>query len=100
MGFLDKLNTDLPVYLDGKRVGVFTNGDYLMVQAPSGEHVLSLDMSLSNGPRLKQNIILVAGSTQYFHVEKQLDFHIIEDSPEQAAEFAKKGLRQREASAQ
>ncbi len=100
IGFLDKLSTDLPVYLDGKRIGVFTNGDYLTVKAPSGEHVLSLDMSLLNGQRIKQDLILATGSTLYFHVVKHLDFHIIEDSPEEAAEFAKKGLRQREASVQ
>src|SRR5208337_2735978 len=99
-GFLDKLTTDSPVFLDGKRIGALTNGDYLMVKAPAGEHVLSLDMSLSSGPLLKQNLILEGGSTHYFHVEKRLDFHIIEDSPEESAEFAKKGLRQREVSAQ
>ncbi len=99
-GFLDKLNTDLPVFLDGKRIGAFTNGDYVVVKAPSGEHVLSVDMSLSSGPLLKQNLILEGGSTHYFHVEKRLDFHIIEDAPEEDAEFAKKGLRQREVSVQ
>ncbi len=99
-GFLDKLSTDSPVFLDGKRIGAITNGDYLTVKAPAGEHVLSLDMSFSSGPLLKQNLILEGGSTQYFHVEKQLDFHIMEDSPEESAEFAKKGLRQREVSVQ
>ncbi len=100
IGFLDNLNTDSAVFLDGKRIGALTNGDYLMVKAPSGEHVLSLDMSLSSGPMLKQNLILEGGSTQYFHVEKRLDFHIFEDLPQESAEFAKKGLRQREVSAQ
>ena len=99
-GFLDKLNTDLPVFLDGKRVGAFTNGDYLVVKAPSGEHVLSLDMSLTSGELIRQKLILGAGSTRYFHVEKGLDFHIKEDSAEEAAAFSKKGLRQREAAAQ
>jgi len=100
IGFLDKLNTDLPVFLDGKRIGTFTNGDYLVVKVPSGDHVLALDMSLSSGPMLKKKIILGADSTRYFHVEKRLDFGIFEDSPEEAAEFARKELRQREASAQ
>ncbi len=99
-GFLDKLTTDSPVYLDGKRVGALTGGYYLMLKVPSGEHVLSVDMSLSSGPLLKQKLILEGGSEHYFHVEKRLDFHIIEDSPEESAEFAKKGLRQREVSAQ
>ncbi|MGO9485177.1 MAG: hypothetical protein ACLPX9_11420 [Rhodomicrobium sp.] len=100
IGFLDNLSTDSAVYLDGKRIGALTDGDYLMVKAPSGEHVLSLDMSMISGPMLKQNLILEGGSTQYFHVEKRLDFHIFEDSPQESAEFAKKGLRQREVSAQ
>ena len=99
-GFLDKLNTDLPVFLDGKRIGAITNGDYLVVKAPSGEHVLSLDMSLTSGELIRQKLILGAGSTRYFHVDKGLDFHIKEDSAEEAAAFSKKGLRQREASAQ
>jgi hypothetical protein len=72
-----------------------------VVKAPSGEHVLSLDMSLLySGQRIKEDIILGGASTRYFHVEKRLDYHIIEDSPEEAAEFAKKELRQREASVQ
>ncbi len=100
LGFLDKLNTDLRVFLDGKRIGAFTNGDYLVVKAPSGEHVLSVDMTLSSGPLLEQNVILGAGSTRYFHVEKRFDFRIIEDSPDEAAEFPKKELRQREVSLQ
>jgi hypothetical protein len=99
-GFLDKLTTDLPVFLDGKRIGAFTNGDYVVVKAPSGEHVLSLDMSFSSGQLIRKTLTLEGGSTYYFHVEKRLDFHIIEDSPEEAAEFAKKGLRQREVSMQ
>ncbi len=100
IGFLDQFNTDLPVVLDGKRIGVFTIGDYVVVKVPAGDHVLSLDMSLTSGPRLKQDLTLAGGATRYFHVEKRLDYHIFEDSPEEAAEFAKKGLRQREASTQ
>ena len=100
LGFLDKFNTDLPVFLDGKRIGTLTIGDYVVVKIPAGEHDLILDMSLTSGPRLKQNLILDGGSTHYYHVEKQLDYHIIEDSPEDAAEFGKKGLRQREVSMQ
>jgi hypothetical protein len=99
LGFLDKLNTDFPVFLDGKRIGVFTIGDYVMVNAPAGDHELSLDMDLSSG-KIKQSFVLEGGSTHYFHVEKRLDYHIIEDSPDESADFAKKGLRQREASAQ
>jgi hypothetical protein len=99
-GFLDKLKTDLPVFLDGKRIGAFTNGDYLVVNAPPGEHVLSLDMSLSSGHLIKQKLTLGAGSTRYFHVEQGLDFRIREDSPDEAAEFAKRGLKQRAASMQ
>jgi hypothetical protein len=100
LGFLDGLKTDLPVFLDGKRIGAFANGDYLVVKAPSGEHVLSLDMSLTSGELLRHKLIIGAGSTRYFHVEKGLDFHIREDSPAEAAEFSQKGLRQRETSVQ
>jgi hypothetical protein len=100
LGFLDKLSTDLPAYLDGKRIGVFTTGDYVMVKAPAGEHELSLDMSMLSAPLIRQKFTLEGGSTRYFHVEKRLDYHIIEDAPDESADFAKKGLRQREASAQ
>jgi hypothetical protein len=100
LGFLDKLNTDLPVFLDGKRIGVLTIGDYVALKVPSGEHALSFDMSLTSGQRLKKDVTVEGGSTLYLHVEKQLDYHIIEDSPEDAADFSKKGLRQREASVQ
>jgi len=99
-GALDNFNTDLPVFLDGKRIGAFANGDYVVVQAPSGEHVLSLDMRLTSGELVNQKLVLGAGSTRYFHVVKGLDFHIKEDSPEEAGEFSKKGLRQREVSVQ
>ncbi len=100
LGFLDNLNTDLPVSLDGKRVGAFTIGDYVVVKAPAGEHELSLDMSMSSGTLIRQKFTLEGGSTHYFHVEKRLDYHIIEDSAVEATEFAQKGLRQREVSAQ
>lgn len=100
IGFLDNLSTDLHVLLDGKRIGALTNGDYVMIKAQSGEHILSVDMSLSSGSLVKTTFILEGGSTHYFHVEKQLDYHIIEDAPNEFADFAKKGLRQREVSAQ
>ena len=100
-GFLDQLNTDLPVLLDGKRIGVFTHGDYLVVKAPSGEHVLTLDMRWwTSGQLLEKKLVLGGDTTRYFHVEKRLDFHIYEDSPQEAANLAKMGLRQREASLQ
>ncbi len=100
IGFLDKLTTDLPIYLDEKRIGVLTTGDYVVMKAPAGEHVLSMDMSLSSGSLIKQKFTLEGNSTVYFHVQKQLDYHIVEDEPDEAAEFAKKALRQREVSAQ
>jgi hypothetical protein len=99
IGFLDQLNTDVPVLLDGKRIGAFTIGDYVMVKAPSGEHVLSIDMSMISEQRVKNDITLAGGTTLYFHVEKGIDYHIKEDTPEEAAGFAAKGLRQREATA-
>lgn len=100
LGFLDGLNTDMPMFLDGKRIGVFTIGDYVVMKVPSGEHILSLDMTYSSGSMIKQNLTIEGSSTRYFHVEKRLDFQIIEDSPGETAEFAKKGLRQREVSVQ
>lgn len=99
-GFLDKFSTDVPVFLDGKRIGAMTNGDYLVVKLPSGEHSLGLDVGLSSGRLLKQDIVLGMGSTRYFHVERQDAFRIFEDSPEEAADHAKKASRQREVSVQ
>ena len=71
-----------------------------MVKAQAGEHELSLDMSLMSSPTIRKKFTLEGGSTQYFHVEKRLDYHIIADAPDESADFASKGLRQRDASAQ
>ena len=98
-GFLDKFNTAVPVFLNGKRVGAITTGEYLVVKVPSGEHVLGVDVGLSSGRLLKQDFILGAGTTRYFHVQQHDEFRMMEDSPEEAADYAK-GLRQREVSTQ
>ncbi len=96
LSFLDRFNTDVPVFLDEKRIGAITNGDYLVLKVSSGEHVLGLDVGLPNGRLLKQDFILGAGSTSYFHVEHQDAFRMFEDLPEEAVDNVK-GLRQREA---
>ena len=98
-GFLDKFSTAVPVFLNGKRVGTITTGEYLVVKVLSGEHVLGLDVGLSSGRLLKQDFILGAGTTRYFHVQHHDEFRMMEDSQEEAADYAK-GLRQREVSAQ
>ena len=67
-----------------RRVGAFASGDYLVVKAPSGEHVLSVDMSLSSGEMIRKKLLLGGGSTRYFHVGKGLVFRIREDSSEEA----------------
>ncbi len=95
LSFLDKFGTDLPVFLDGKRIGAVQIGEYLVVKAPSGEHALGLDVGLSYGRLLKKDFILGAGSTRYFHVENHDTVRMLEDSPEEAADYAK-GLKQRE----
>src|SRR5262249_6424362 len=59
-GFLDKYATDLPVYLDGRRVGAVKVGEYLAVKASPGEHALGLDVGLSYGRLLKKDFILGA----------------------------------------
>ena len=99
-GLLDKYGEDSKVYLDGKPLGAFKNGEYMQVKVPGGEHVLFVDMRSTSGESFKKKFIIAAGSTSYFHVQKGLDYHIVEDSPEDAADFAQRGLRQREASAQ
>lgn len=98
-GFLDKFNTAVPVFLNGKRIGAITTGDYLVVKVPSGEQALGLDVGLSSGRLLKQGFVLGAGTTRYFHVQHHEEFRMMEDSPEEAADYGK-GLRQREVSAQ
>ena len=98
-GFLDKFNSAVPVVLNGKRVGAITSGEYLVMQVPSGEHVLGLDVGLPIYGVLKRDFILGAGTTRYFHVEHHDEFRMVEDSPEEAADYGK-GLRQREVSAQ
>jgi hypothetical protein len=94
-GFLDEFATDLPVFLDGKRIGAVKLGEYLAVKAPSGEHALGLDVGLPFGRLLKQDFTLEAGLTRHFHVENHDTIRMLEDSPEEAADRAK-GLRQRE----
>ena len=98
-GFLDKFNAAVPVFLNGKRVGAITTGEYLVVTVPSGEQVLGLDVGLSSGRLLKQDFILGAGTTRYFHVQHHDEFRMAEDLPEEAAGYAK-GLRQKDVSAQ
>jgi hypothetical protein len=93
-GFLDRLASDLPVFLDGKRIGAVKLGEYLVVKAPPGEHALGLDVGLPNGRLLKKDFILGAGSTSHFHIENQDAVRMVEDSPEEAVDFAK-GLTQR-----
>jgi len=95
LGFLDKYASDLPVFLDGKRIGAIKIGEYLMVKTTPGEHAVGLDVGLSNGRLLKKDFILGAGATNYFHVENQDTVRLFEDSPEDAADY--KGLTQREA---
>jgi hypothetical protein len=98
-GFFDKFNTAIPVYLNGKRVGEIATGEYLVMNVPSGEHVLGLDVNLPIYRLLKKDFVLGAGTTRYFHVEHHDEFRMTEDSPEEAAGYGK-GLRQREVSAQ
>ena len=99
LGFLDKFNTAVPVFLNGKLIGAITPGEYLVMKVPSGEHVLGLDVNLSIYRVLKRDFILGAGTTRYFHVQHHDEFRMMEDLPEEAADYAK-GLRQREVSAQ
>ncbi len=99
LGFLDKFNTAVPVFMNGKRIGAIATGEYLVMKVPSGEHVLGLDVNVPIYRLLRQDIILGAGSTRYFHVEHHDEFRMVEDSPEEAADYGK-GLRQREVSAQ
>ena len=65
-GLLDKFNTPVPVFLNGKRIGAITTGEYLVVTVPSGEQALGLDVGLSSGRLLKQGFVLGAGTTRYF----------------------------------
>jgi hypothetical protein len=98
-GFLDKFNTAVPVLLNGKRIGAITTGEYLVMNVPSGEQALGLDVGLSSGRLLRQKFILGAATTRYFHVQHHDEFRMVEDSQEEAADYAK-GLRQRDVSAQ
>ena len=95
IGFLDAMATDIPVFLDGKRVGAVKVGEYLAIKTSPGEHNLGLDAGLPNGRLLKKDFILGAGSTAHFHVENQDAVRLFEDSQEEAADY--KGLSQREA---
>jgi hypothetical protein len=57
-------------------------------------------MALASGPTIREKFTLDGGSTRYFHVEKGIDYDIKEDGPDEAATFAAKGLKQRQAAAQ
>jgi hypothetical protein len=95
LSFLDGLATDLPVYLDGKRIGAVKLGEYLVLKTPSGEHNLALDVGLPAGRLLKKDFVLGVGSTRHFHIENHDAVRLFEDTPEEAVDHAK-GLRQRE----
>jgi hypothetical protein len=94
LGFLDKFATDVPVFLDGKRIGAIKIGEYLVLKTTSGEHAVGLDVGLPAGRLLKKGFVLGADSTVHFHVENQDAVRIFEDSPEEAADHVK-GLTQR-----
>jgi hypothetical protein len=98
-GFLDQYATDLPVFLNGKRIGAVKMGEYLAFKIPPGEHALGLDAGLPGGRLVKRDFILGAGSTTHFHVEHQDAVRMVEDSPEEAADNAK-GLKQRDVAVQ
>jgi hypothetical protein len=95
LGFLDKYASDIPVYLDGRRVGAIKVGEYLALKASPGEHVLGMDVGLSYGRLLKKDLVLGAGATTHFHIENQDAVRIFEDMPEEAVDNVK-GLTQRE----
>ncbi len=96
LAFLDELATDVPVYLDEKRIGSIKLGEFLEVKVPSGEHALALDVGLSYGRLLKKDFVLGASEKRHFHIENHASFSLFEDSPEDAVDFAK-GLKQRAA---
>jgi hypothetical protein len=98
-GFLDQFAADLPVFLDGKRIGAVKMGEYLAFKIPPGEHAMGLDAGLPNRRLVKRDFILAAGSATHFHVENQDAVRMVEDSPEEAADNVK-GLKQREVAVQ
>jgi hypothetical protein len=99
LGFLDKYSSDIPVYLDEKRVGAIKLGEYVSLKVPTGEHTLGLDVGLGGGRLLKQDFLVGANETRHFHMQNQDTYRLLEDSPEDAAGYAK-GLNQRQAAAQ
>ena len=89
----------MPVYLDERRIGAIQLGEYVTVTVPSGEHEIGLDIGLPAGRLLKEEFVLGAGSTRHFHIEKQDAVRLVEDTPEEAADYPK-ALKQRQATAQ
>jgi hypothetical protein len=92
--FLDDMAADLPVFMDGKRIGAVKLGEYLVIKVPSGEHALGLDVGLPMGRLLKQEFLIGADSTRHFRIEQHDTFRMLENSPEEAGDYIK-GLRQR-----
>jgi hypothetical protein len=99
LGFLEQYSSDIPVYVDDRRIGAIKLGEYMSLKVPTGEHTLGLDVGLGGGRLLKQDFLVGANETRHFHMQNQDSFRLLEDSPEDAADYVK-GLRQREASAQ
>ncbi len=69
LGFLDKYSSDIPVYVDERRIGAIKIGEYLSLKVPTGEHTLGLDVGLPGGRLLKQDFLVGANETRHFHLQ-------------------------------
>jgi hypothetical protein len=93
-GLFDAIKSDFAIFIDGKHSGAITGGDYLSVQLPAGRHLLEMETGSLFGTKLKQDLILGAGTTHYFLVSKDKYIDMTE-IPASEAQPELAGLRRR-----
>jgi hypothetical protein len=68
LGFL---KSDFDFFLDGKRIGTMTSGDYIVAKVPAGRHTLTMDNGSIFSSGIRQELILGAGMTHYYYMFKK-----------------------------
>jgi hypothetical protein len=65
--FPDIIKPDFDFFVDGRRIGTMTTGEYITAKVPAGRHVLTRQGSgIFPGMPFQQDLILGAGITHYY----------------------------------
>jgi hypothetical protein len=85
---LSFLKSDFDFFVDGKKIGTMTSGDYIVAKVPAGRRILTMDNGSPFSESMKQELILGAGMTHYYFMhKKQYNIDFYELSPDQVGEL-------------